>query len=72
MVGMSYPPNSTISVKAEYDPCRGCTPPPHTFHAKRTARILIETRNRSTALRGPEETISWSKRHDPDEWSSPE
>ena len=24
------------------------------------------------AKKGPEETISWSKRHDPDKWSSPE
>ena len=45
MVGMSFPPNSTIAVKAEYDPCPGCTPPPHTFHAKRTAQILAEIRN---------------------------
>jgi hypothetical protein len=44
MVGMSFPPKSTIAVKYEYDPCPGCTPPPHTFHAKRTAQILRETR----------------------------
>jgi len=43
-VGISFPPKSTIAVKAEYDPCPGCTPPPHTFHAKRTAQILTETR----------------------------
>ena len=45
-VGISFPPNSTIGCKVEYDPCPGCTPPPHTFHAKRTAQILRETRER--------------------------
>lgn len=44
MVGMSYPPKSTVAVKCEYDPCPGCTPPPHTFHAMRTAKILRQTR----------------------------
>ncbi len=48
MVGMSFPPKRTIAVHYEYDPCPGCTPPPHTFHAKRTAQILQETRNRAT------------------------
>ena len=44
LVGMSYPPGKTIKVKFEYDPCPICTPGPHTFHAKRTAQILRETR----------------------------
>ena len=44
LVGMSYPPNKTIAVKFEYDPCPDCMPEPHTFHAKRTAQILKETR----------------------------
>lgn len=48
-VGISFPPQSTIAVKAEYDPCPGCTPPPHTFHAKRTVRILQEIRARDAA-----------------------
>ena len=46
MVGMSYPPNKTLAVKAEYDPCPDCTPPPHTFHARRQAQILKEIRMR--------------------------
>ena len=46
LVGMSYPPKKTIAVTYEYDPCPDCTPPPHTFHAKRTAQILKETRVR--------------------------
>ena len=48
-VGVSFPPKSTIAVTTEYDPCPGCTPPPHTFHAKRTAQILAETRARRVA-----------------------
>jgi len=43
-VGISFPPKSTIGFKVEYDPCPGCTPPPHTFHARRTAQILREMR----------------------------
>ena len=42
MVGMTYPPNKTIAVKFEYDPCPDCTPLPHTFRARRTAQILKE------------------------------
>ncbi len=48
LVGMSYPPGKTIEVKFEYDPCPNCTPLPHTFHAKRTAQILRETREQRT------------------------
>ena len=44
LVGMSYPPNKTIAVTMEYDPCPECTPGPHSFHAKRTAQILREMR----------------------------
>ena len=44
-VGISFPPHQTIGFKVEYDPCPGCTPPPHTFHAKRTAQILKEMRD---------------------------
>ena len=43
-VGISFPPGQTIGFKVEYDPCPGCTPPPHTFHAKRTTQILKEMR----------------------------
>ncbi len=43
-VGLSFPPRKTIGFKVEYDPCPGCTPPPHTFHANRQAQILMETR----------------------------
>ncbi len=50
LVGMSFPPKNTIAVKYEYDPCPGCTPPPHTFHAKRTAQILRETREARAVL----------------------
>lgn len=46
MVGMSFPPNKTIAVKYEYEPCPECMPGPHSFHAKRTAQILQETRER--------------------------
>jgi hypothetical protein len=46
---MSYPPKSTIAAKCEYDPCPGCTPPPHTFHALRKAQILREMRERKEA-----------------------
>lgn len=52
MVGMTFPPNKTIAVKYEYDFCPGCTPPPHTFHAKRTAQILRETRERNARKAG--------------------
>ena len=45
MVGMSFPPKKTIAVHYEYDQCPGCTPPAHTFHAKRTAQILQAMRN---------------------------
>lgn len=45
-VGLSFPPRQTIGFKVEYDPCPGCTPPPHTFHARRTAQILMETRGK--------------------------
>ena len=42
MVGMSFPPKKTIAVVYEYDRCPDCTPPPHSFHAKRRAQILKE------------------------------
>ena len=45
LVGMTYPPNKTIAVKIEYEPCPDCTLPPHTFHAMRTAQILKERRD---------------------------
>ena len=47
-VGVSFPPRSTIGCKVEYDPCPDCTPPPHTFHARRTAQILREAREKRT------------------------
>jgi len=44
MVGMSYPPGKTIGVKYEYDPCPGCTPPPHSFYARRRAQMMKQDR----------------------------
>jgi len=41
-------------------------------HEARAIKVLIETIEEIKVKGGPEETISWSKRHDPDEWSSPE
>jgi hypothetical protein len=38
MVGMSFPPNKTIAVKFEYDPCPACQNGPHSFYAMRIAR----------------------------------
>lgn len=52
-VGISFPPKSTVGVKAEYDPCPCCTKPPHTFHAKRTAQILQKMRSRSAQTKQP-------------------
>ena len=49
MVGMSYPPNQTIGVKCEYEPCPNCQPGPHGFFARRMMQRLIETRSRSEA-----------------------
>ncbi len=54
MVGLSYPPGKTIAVTCEYDPCPGCTPPPHTFHARRTVQILREMRARREQKEGGE------------------
>ena len=42
LVGMSFPPKSTIGVKYEYDPCPGCTPPPHSFYARRRAQDILK------------------------------
>jgi hypothetical protein len=47
--GISFPPGSTYLVKCEYEPCPECNEPPHSFHAKRTAQILRETRERRIA-----------------------
>ncbi len=44
MVGMSFPPGKTIGVKYEYDPCPGCTPPPHSFYARRRAQMIKQER----------------------------
>lgn len=55
LVGMSYPPKKTISVKYEYDPCPGCTPPPHSYFAILAARTLREmhtARSSRAALAG--------------------
>lgn len=40
LVGMSYPPKKTVAVKYEYDPCPGCTAPPHSYHAKLAAKAI--------------------------------
>lgn len=50
LVGLSYPPKSTIGVKGEYEPCPSCQPGPHSFYAQRTMQILIETRAKRLAL----------------------
>lgn len=39
-VGMSFPPNSTINVTIEYDPCPDCNEPPHSFYALKRAREI--------------------------------
>lgn len=49
LVGMSFPPKSTIGVKYEYEPCPSCQQGPHSFYARRTMQILIETRTRREA-----------------------
>jgi len=49
-VGVSFPPNRTIAFKVEYDPCPGCTPPPHSYHAKLTAQRLQEMHTARAAL----------------------
>lgn len=49
LVGMSFPPKSTIGVKYEYEPCPSCQPGPHSFHARRTMQVLIETREKREA-----------------------
>lgn len=50
LVGLSFPPKSTIGVKGEYEPCPSCQPGPHSFHAQRTVQILIETRAKRLSL----------------------
>ena len=43
VVGWSQVPGSTYKVKWERDPCPGCTPPPHSFHAKlKASRVTAE------------------------------
>ena len=44
LTGMSFPPNKTIAVKYEYEPCPDCTLGPHGFYARRMARIKNEWR----------------------------
>jgi hypothetical protein len=44
LTGMSFPPNKTIGVKYEYEPCPNCQPGPHGFFARRKMQILIELR----------------------------
>lgn len=41
-VGVSFPPRKTIAFKVEYDLCPGCTPGPHTFHAKKVGQALLD------------------------------
>ena len=53
MVGMSYPPNRTIAVKYEYEPCPNCQRGPHSFYARRTMQILIETRKSAVRQETP-------------------
>jgi hypothetical protein len=42
MTGMSFPPNSTMGVKWEYEPCPKCQPGPHSFYAKRRMQMILE------------------------------
>jgi hypothetical protein len=42
IVGWSQMPRSTYKVKWERDACPGCTPPPHSFHAKIIAQRRLE------------------------------
>jgi hypothetical protein len=41
MTGMSFPPNSTIGVKYEYEPCPKCQPGPHGFYARRRMQMIL-------------------------------
>ena len=55
LVGMSYRNQKTVTVTYEYDPCPGCTPPPHSYHAKLAAKTLQEmhvARAERAALKG--------------------
>lgn len=47
LVGMSYPPNRTIEVKCEYEPCPNCQPGPHSFFARRFMQIRKDMLHRS-------------------------
>lgn len=48
-VGWSPAPKSKIGIRAEYDPCPACTPPPHTFWAKKIGAQIAGIRERATA-----------------------
>ena len=41
VTGMSFPPNSTIGVKYEYEPCPGCQAGPHSFYARRRMQMIM-------------------------------
>ena len=45
-VGWSAVPTSTTKIRVEYDPCPTCTPPPHTFHAKKVAQQIADIQAR--------------------------
>ncbi|HEV8035775.1 hypothetical protein [Yoonia sp.] len=45
MTGMSFPPNSTIGVKVEYESCPKCQPGPHGFYARRRMQMILGDRD---------------------------
>lgn len=45
-VGWSQSLKSKYGIKIEYDPCPSCTPPPHTYHAKKIAMQIAEIHER--------------------------
>ena len=43
-VKVGFTPVDNVRVSIEYDPCPGCTPPPHTYHAKKVAAEIAALR----------------------------
>jgi hypothetical protein len=50
MVGMSFPPNKTIAVKYEYEPCPACKLGPHSFYARRRMQMIKDGNERRATL----------------------
>jgi hypothetical protein len=51
--GISFPPNSTIAVKCEYERCPECQPGPHSGYARRRADARLRAK--------PKPTIPWTQ-----------